>query len=1556
MTIRRLATRGLVPLAAFAVLGAGLLMASEGSGEQDVSGTPAVVHDVNVPRLAPKDRPAAPPVEDDDHATEDDTQDEAEHDHVSAAADTVVAELPRRELDTFSMLGVTWKSGLQVGETRVQARWRTDGTWTAWTEMDIEPSEQGVPGTEPIWVDEADAAAVRVISTDDAQPEGVALSTIDPGSMPTVTTAASFATASSGVPQPSIISRASWGASSKGSCDSPVYGDATLGVVIHHTAGSNSYSKSQSASIVKATQAYHQNSRKWCDIGYNFLVDKYGQIFEGRRGGITKSVRGAHSGNGPVNEETVGISMMGTFDTTTPSAAMKSSVVDLAAWRMDLAGLPAKGTYKLGGLTLNRIAGHRNVVGTECPGAKAYAWLSQSGGLRDRVEDTLAAGSKPALDTPTGLKVTSSTLSSLSFDWGDVGGAEKYHVKVSRSQSMSSPVYGKFYESKGTVTGLEPGTTYYASVVVVDPDRNVRLSDYSGTPYPSGTTPKSSTPTGLKVTSSTSSSLTFGWNEVGGAEKYHVKVSRSSSMSGATYGKFTENKGTVTGLEPGTKYYYSVVVVDPVRNVRLSSYTSPASSSTASPSNGSALPSPTGLKVTASAPTSLSFGWNAVPGARKYHVKVSRSSSMSSATYGKFYDTKGTITGLKAGTKYYVAIVVVDPDTNTRASEYTDPIAVTTPSQNPGDMEFAPPTGLEVTSATASSLTFGWNAVPGAKKYHVKLSKSASMSNAVYGRFTESKGTVTGLDPSTRYYVAIVVVDPSNTTRASVYTDPITATTSPKVASGASLPAPSGLKVMASTPTSLTFDWTPVTGAKRYHVKLSTSSKMTSPVYGIFTDDPGRITGLKAGTKYYAAIVVVDPDTLKRASDYTSPIAVSTPPANPGGKEFAPPTGLKVSDSTQTSLSFAWDDVSGAEKYHVKLSKSASMSSATYGKFYENKGTISGLSAGTKYYAAIVVVDPSDNSRASEYTSPIAVTTAAAYPGGKPFPPPSGLKVTSSTETSLTFGWDAVPGAKKYHVKLSKSASMSSATYGKFYENKGTISGLSAGTKYYAAIVVVDPSDNSRASEYTSPITVSTGNPGGLPFAPPTNLKATGATATSLSYSWDAVSGAKEYHVKLSTSTSMSSPIYGSFTTNKGTVTGLKAGTKYYAAIVVVDPSDNSRASEYSGAPYPSASTTGASSSASNSVTVGSSSTVSFKGHGYGHGIGMSQYGAEGAARDGKSYSAILSHYYPGTSLASKSGDIRVLISADTTDGVLIKAQSGLKVEDLSGKRTISLPTSIGGKAVERWEIVRTEASATRSKLIYRTSGNYTNFEYQGSALTWSGDGQFTGPSTMSLILPNGVTMKARGDLRSAKPSSGSSARNTVNVLPLDDYVKGVIPAEMPSSWHAEALKAQAVAARTYGVRSLDSSRYYDICSTTSCQVYGGASREVSSTNSAVSATAGKILTYKGAPALAQFSSSSGGYTNAGSQPYLKAVDDPWDDWSGNANHDWTNAVKVSTIEKAYTSIGSLKSLQVTQRNGNGDMGGRVSSVKLVGSKGSKTISGVDARWAFGLRSDWFGF
>jgi SpoIID/LytB domain protein len=358
--------------------------------------------------------------------------------------------------------------------------------------------------------------------------------------------------------------------------------------------------------------------------------------------------------------------------------------------------------------------------------------------------------------------------------------------------------------------------------------------------------------------------------------------------------------------------------------------------------------------------------------------------------------------------------------------------------------------------------------------------------------------------------------------------------------------------------------------------------------------------------------------------------------------------------------------------------------------------------------------------------------------------------------------------------------------------------------------------------------------------------------------------------------------------------------------------------------------------------------TVVLSGHGFGHGHGMSQYGAQGAAKQGLSYKQIIDFYYPSTTWSQVTGKVRVLISADTTSDVVVAAVPGLRLTDIGAAKTYTLPTP---KGVKRWRI--TVGAGNRSVVDYLT-GSWHRWKPGGRAAL-VGDGQFGAPTPMTLFTPAGAR-SYRGSLRSASPVKGGKARDTVNVLSMDDYVRGVIPREMPASWQPEAVKAQAVAARTYATWSRDQfpTRYYQICDTSYCQVYGGAGAEDPRSNAAVTATASQILTFDGKPAFTQFSSSSGGWTSAGSVPYLAARVDPYDDYEGNPVHAWSTELGAAKIERAYPAVGTLRGIEVTRRDGNGEWKGRVWTLVLDGTKNDVTVSGDAFRARFGLRSSWF--
>ncbi len=302
---------------------------------------------------------------------------------------------------------------------------------------------------------------------------------------------------------------------------------------------------------------------------------------------------------------------------------------------------------------------------------------------------------------------------------------------------------------------------------------------------------------------------------------------------------------------------------------------------------------------------------------------------------------------------------------------------------------------------------------------------------------------------------------------------------------------------------------------------------------------------------------------------------------------------------------------------------------------------------------------------------------------------------------------------------------------------------------------------------------------------------------------------------------------------------------------------------------------------------------------------------------------------------------MRVLITADTDDDVRVVPASGLRVREVSSGAAYALPEA-SGRSVWR---LRTVSGKT---VLDYYDGRWHTYLPGGSAL--SGAAEF--------YRSGNLTLKVAGADRVYRGAMRLDAGNTVNVLSLDDYVKGVVPREMPASWQSAAVQAQAVAARTYASweRAAHPTRSYQTCDTTSCQVYGGVAAEDYRSNAAVDATAGKILTYQGKPAFTQFGSSSGGWTSAGSMPYLVAKADKYDGYSGNPVHSWTTTVKAATVARAWPAVGTLRRVLVTQRDGNGDWSGRVESLTLQGSRSDVVVSGYSFRSALGLRTNWFRF
>ncbi|WP_299529214.1 N-acetylmuramoyl-L-alanine amidase [uncultured Streptomyces sp.] len=298
---------------------------------------------------------------------------------------------------------------------------------------------------------------------------------------PTPTPTASPTGPASTVPKPPIVSRAGWQADESLNDEAPDYLDSVKAVFVHHTAGTNDYTCSQSAAIVRSLHAFHVKSNGWKDLGYNFIVDKCGTVFEGRKGGVDRPVMGAHTYG--FNRDTAGIAVIGMYTGTTKApAAATTAVARLAAWKLgqykaDPAGtvaLTAGATQSSGtgksytagqNYTFSRISGHRDGFNTECPGAALYGQL---GSIR-----SLAAG------PPTGLTVSSIT-------GGSTSGTTHYTksaVKVSWTSTTPAVFLTKYellVDGKVVTTGTGSTTSGSATLAVGTHKVQVRATHQSG--------------------------------------------------------------------------------------------------------------------------------------------------------------------------------------------------------------------------------------------------------------------------------------------------------------------------------------------------------------------------------------------------------------------------------------------------------------------------------------------------------------------------------------------------------------------------------------------------------------------------------------------------------------------------------------------------------------------------------------------------------------------------------------------------------------------------------------------------------------------------------------------------------------------------------------------------------------------------------------------------------------------------------------------------------------------------------------------------------------------
>ncbi|MFC5799664.1 N-acetylmuramoyl-L-alanine amidase [Streptomyces formicae] len=355
---------------------------------------------------------------------------------VPAGDDPTERAIPARTTQPFSMIGLTWDDPYAElgGTAEVRTRDSRTRTWSDWQALDADvrapesgPERAGTTmrgGTSPLWTGPSDGIQLR--ATGDALPDGLRVDLVDPEGAEDVRLPASTrAEAPAGAP--AMTMRAGWGADESMVLDPPRYNRTTKAVFVHHTAGSNAYTCAESASVVRGIFTYHVKSQGWNDIGYHFLVDKCGKIFEGRAGGIDKPVQGAHTAG--FNTDTSSVSVLGDYMTATTVPAVRQAVATVAAWKLGLYGLDPAGSVRLTAAadngkfeagetaTLKRISGHRDGSATDCPGDHLYADLPKIRALASASASGLVPdGSDAGAEADTGADTDTDTDTDMDTD------------------------------------------------------------------------------------------------------------------------------------------------------------------------------------------------------------------------------------------------------------------------------------------------------------------------------------------------------------------------------------------------------------------------------------------------------------------------------------------------------------------------------------------------------------------------------------------------------------------------------------------------------------------------------------------------------------------------------------------------------------------------------------------------------------------------------------------------------------------------------------------------------------------------------------------------------------------------------------------------------------------------------------------------------------------------------------------------------------------------------------------------------------------------------------
>lgn len=671
---------------------------------------------------------------------------------------------------------------------------------------------------------------------------------------------------------------------------------------------------------------------------------------------------------------------------------------------------------------------------------------------------------------PTALSASNVTASSFTARWSSVSNTNIYSLEVANNSSFSGSTFYSTTATSQNITDLLQATTYYYRVVAIS--------------YANGTSPSSNSisvttlalppaiPMATAATNIFSVGFTANWNGVGNASSYRLDISTSdnfsSFLSGYNDRVVSATSHNVVGLSANTTYYY-----------RVRAFNSGGTSGNSQTITlMTAPPVPNAVAASNVSSTSFTANWFSSPGATEYLLDVSTSSTFASFVYENI--SAGpvaiyTVTGLSPSTFYYYRVRAANAG-GTSASSSTISVKTAPPS----------PVVTYPTNITASSFTANWTA-SGMSSYRLDVSLSNDFSSFVYENLTVSASTsysVTGLAANTRYYYRVRGVDTNGATTPNSSTMDVLTLLNP--------PTPSAATNITST--SFTANWNALEGANAYWIDVSLSSTYESYVPGYenlpVSGTSQSVTGLTPNTNYYYRVRATNGSGASGNSENGSARTAT-----------GAPVATAATNLGSTSFTANWNAVTGATSYRLDISTSSDFSSFVAG--FENVEVlstayvVSGLQPNVYYYYRVRAHNgnPSLNSN---------IITVTLVPGA-----PIAYAATDILSTSFTANWQAISIASRYFLQVSTNMAFENIGMTSPITNSSVVTGLTGNTTYYYRVRAYN--DLSGQSEFSNIIEVKT------LLAAPVATAATNISTTSFTANWNALTGAVDYRLDVST-------------------------------------------------------------------------------------------------------------------------------------------------------------------------------------------------------------------------------------------------------------------------------------------------------------------------------------------------------------------------------------------------------------------------------------------------------